>query len=136
MTMTTLEAPARDVWLAMKRGLMGHCPHCGEGRIFSSYLKVNPTCPHCGEELHHHRADDAPPYITVFIVGHIVVGLMLTAEQFYDDSPIWLNVLIWPLLAVVLSLLILPRVKGALIAYQWALRMHGFDKNEGGEAHD
>ncbi|RFB80669.1 DUF983 domain-containing protein [Methylovirgula sp. 4M-Z18] len=126
--MTILEAEKRDVWLAMKRGFLGHCPHCGEGRIFSSYLKVNPTCPHCGEELHHHRADDAPPYITIFIVGHIVVGLMLAAEQVYDDSPIWLNVLVWPLLSVILSLAILPRVKGALIAYQWALRMHGFDK--------
>ena len=71
--------PKRDAWLAIRRGFMGRCPACGEGRIFGRYLKVNAACPQCGEELHHHRADDAPPYATIFIVGHIVGSLMLPA---------------------------------------------------------
>jgi uncharacterized protein (DUF983 family) len=87
---------------------------------------VADTCPHCGEELHHHRADDAPPYFTIVIVGHIVVGLVLAVEMAYRP-PLWLHAALWLPLTVVLTLLILPSVKGALIALQWALLMHGFD---------
>ncbi len=119
--------PKRDAWLAIRRGFMGRCPACGEGRIFGRYLKVNAACPQCGEELHHHRADDAPPYATIFVVGHIVGTLMLLVESFWPDAPIWLHAMVWPTLVLMLSLWFLPRVKGALIAYQWALRMHGFE---------
>jgi uncharacterized protein (DUF983 family) len=52
---------------------------------------------------------------------------MLLVEMFWPDAPIWLHALVWPTLVAVLSLWFLPRVKGALIAYQWALRMHGFE---------
>ncbi len=117
----------RSAWLSIRRGFAGRCPACGEGRIFGRYLKVNAACPNCGEELHHHRADDAPPYATIFIVGHIIGTAMLLAEEFWPDAPIWLHALIWPTLTAMLSLWFLPRVKGALIAHQWALRMHGFE---------
>ena len=69
--MTTPTKPHRDQWLSVKRGFAGKCPHCGEGRIFRAYLKVSDACEACGEELHHQRADDAPPYMTIFVVGHI-----------------------------------------------------------------
>ena len=54
-------APARLVSRAVWRGMRLRCPHCGEGRMFRAYLKVNDHCPVCGEDLSHHRADDAPP---------------------------------------------------------------------------
>lgn len=119
--------PPRDVWRSLKRGLLGRCPHCGKGKIFRAYLKVNDRCPACGEELFHHRADDAPPYFTILIVGHVVGGLMLTVEEIAPDVPIWLHMLVWPSLTLVMSLVLLPMIKGALVAYQWALRMHGFE---------
>jgi uncharacterized protein (DUF983 family) len=72
----------REVWPALRKGLRRRCPACGEGKIFWAYLKVNDNCPGCGEELHHHRADDAPPYLTIIIVGHIVVSLLLLTEEF------------------------------------------------------
>nr|WP_244532293.1 DUF983 domain-containing protein [Methylocapsa palsarum] len=103
------------------------CPACGEGKMFSSYLKVNDSCPKCGQELHHHRADDAPPYMTIFIVGHIVGTAMLITETYWPDAPIWLHAMVWPTLALILSLWFLPIVKGGLIGHQWALRMHGFE---------
>src|SRR5690606_36421697 len=56
-------AAPRDWLLAIKRGLRGRCPNCGEGRIFRSFLKVSDSCPVCGEALHHHRADDLPAYL-------------------------------------------------------------------------
>jgi uncharacterized protein (DUF983 family) len=120
------ETGDRNRWTAMKRGFMGHCPNCDKGRIFCGYLKVNATCPNCGEQLHHHRADDAPPYFTILIVGHVIGALMLWVEEYNDSLPIWLHAIVWPVLTIVLSLLLLPRIKGALIGLQWALRMHGF----------
>jgi uncharacterized protein (DUF983 family) len=35
--------------------------------------------------------------------------------------------MLWPTLTLALTLLLLPKFKGALVAYQWALRMHGFE---------
>jgi uncharacterized protein (DUF983 family) len=118
--------PIRDRWQAIKRGFQLRCPNCGKGPLFRAYLKVNDTCPVCGEELFHQRADDAPPYLTILVVGHIVGALMLTVEEIDDTLPIWIHMVVWPALALGLSLALLPRFKGALIAFQWALRMHGF----------
>lgn len=116
----------RNSWQAMRRGLAHTCPACGEGALYSSYLKVHDTCPTCHEELFHQRADDAPPYITIFIVGHIIIPGMLLLEQAYAPAT-WVHLTIWMPLLLVLSLTILPRVKGVFVGLQWALRMHGFD---------
>ena len=107
---------------------MHKCPACGTGALYWRFLKVADACPKCGEELHHHRADDAPPYFTIVIVGHIVVGLVLAVEMAYRP-PLWVHAALWMPLTVILALVLLPSIKGALIGLQWALRMHGFDPN-------
>ena len=122
--------PQRDLGLAMRRGFLGRCPNCGKGKLFRSFLKVSPRCPVCNEDLSHQRADDAPPYLTMLIVGHVIVAGVLAAEDVFPQSPLWLDALIWLWLTVVLSLALLPRIKGALVGYQWALRMHGFGGQE------
>ena len=121
-------APPRDrrsPWLAIGRGLRTRCPACACGRLYKSYLKTEETCGSCGEELFHHRADDAPPYFTMLIVGHVLVALILWTEIALSP-PLWLHMLVWLPLTIVLSLLLLPMVKGAVLGLQWALRMHGF----------
>ena len=127
MTPYALAPEARNWRQAIKRGFLCRCPHCGEGKIYSSYLKIVPECGVCGEELHHQRADDAPPYATIFIVGHVVIGALLVVESFGETIPMWVHMLAWSALALVLSLVLLPLLKGALVGYQWALRMHGFE---------
>jgi uncharacterized protein (DUF983 family) len=96
------------------------------GAMFHRYLKVSDGCPHCGEALHHQRADDAPPYFTIVIVGHVVVSLVLAVEMAYRP-PLWLHAALWLPLTVILALVVLAPVKGALVGLQWALLMHGFD---------
>lgn len=115
----------RSTATSMLNGMRLACPHCGKGRMFQSYLVVRPSCETCGEELHHQRADDAPAYFTMFIVGHIVIGLVLAAEQAFQP-PLWLHMAIFLPMLLGLSLVLLPRIKGALIGLQWAQRMHGF----------
>lgn len=119
--------PKRNVFAALRRGLACRCPCCGEGRLFRAYLKVKDRCPVCETELFHHRADDAPPYVTILVVAHVVGALMLAADEFAPNLPIVYDVLIWPALTLGLCLALLPPFKGALIAVQWALRMHGFE---------
>ncbi|WP_102866687.1 DUF983 domain-containing protein [Pseudovibrio exalbescens] len=118
--------PKRDVAAAMLNGGRLKCPACGEGKMFASFLKVNQSCHSCGEELYHHRADDAPPYFTIFIVGHVVVALCLAVEMAFFP-PLWLHLALWLPLTVIMSLAMLPPIKGSLVGLQWALRMHGFD---------
>lgn len=122
--------PARPVWEAMWRGFLGRCPKCGEGKLFSSYVKVVDRCAHCGEEMHHHRADDLPAYLVIVIVGHIVVGAFMSVEATSTLST-WQHLAIWAPLTVVASLALLRPIKGAVVGLQWANYMHGF----GGE-HD
>jgi len=126
--MTTQALEHRDVAQAMGRGALMRCPNCGKGRLFGRYLKVVDTCQSCGEELHHHRADDAPPYFTMLIVGHIVVAGVLALEIGMHPA-MWVHVVIWLPLTLGLSLALLPRIKGAIIGLQWANRMHGFNPN-------
>lgn len=132
MTFPSTTDTDRDWWQSVRRGWRQSCPCCGEGALYKSYLKVSDACPKCATELHHHRADDAPPYFVMLITGHVIVGLILTMEQTLAP-PIWLQLAISLPLLVILSLILLPRVKGALIGYQWALRMHGFGGEDGEE---
>lgn len=118
--------PSRPIFGSLLRGAMLKCPACGLGRMFRRYLKVADACPHCSEELHHHRADDAPAYFTIVIVGHIVVSLVLAVEMAYRPA-LWLHMALWLPLTVILTFIFLPSVKGALVGLQWALRMHDFD---------
>lgn len=120
------ENAPRDTMLAVQRGFRCRCPQCGQGRIFGKFLKVKPVCDTCGLKLDGHRADDMPPYIVIMIVGHIIVGLNLAFEQ-SAEWPLWIHYALWPTLALVSALALLQPVKGALIGYQWALKMHGFD---------
>ena len=110
---------------AVMRGLRQRCSRCGEGRLFSRYLKVVDTSPACEEELFHHRADDGPAYLTILIVAH-VLGFVIHYMwvQFRPEPMVMASTL--TVVAVALSLYLLPRMKGMIVGIQWARRMHGF----------
>lgn len=117
----TVQYQPRSIWTGIARGLAGRCPNCGEGRLFSSYLKQATTCSACGHELALYRADDGPAYFTILIVGHIVIAPLLFLEFVRTWPLIWIFGIVIPAI-VVLSLVLLPRVKGAFVGLQWALR--------------
>ncbi|MGC1304171.1 MAG: DUF983 domain-containing protein [Caulobacteraceae bacterium] len=106
--------------LGLSRGLKRRCPNCGEGALYAGYLTVQSPCTVCGNDNGQYRADDAGPYFTILIVGHIVVGPLLFFP-FIWKSPIWLVLSTTLPLVAVLTLVLLPVVKGAVIGVQWAL---------------
>ena len=120
------QRPQRDVLQAMGRGFLGRCPKCGRGHLFRAFLKVVDACDVCGEEMRHHRADDAPAYFVILIVGHIVVAMALEVEILFSP-PYWVHVALWIPLTLALALGLLQPVKGAIVGLQWAQYMHGFD---------
>jgi uncharacterized protein (DUF983 family) len=120
--------PERRLGQAMWRGFRCRCPNCGEGALFRAYLKPVDNCADCGEDMTPQRADDAPPYFTMVIVGHIVVPIMLTVALATEWSNLT-HMMIWLPLTAALTVGLLQPVKGATIALQWALYMHGFDKD-------
>lgn len=127
MSMQEPAKPPRDFATAMQRGLLGRCPNCGKGKLFRKFLKVADNCPVCGEDLHHHRADDAPAYFVILLVGHIVVPLALFVETGWAP-PYWVHWSLWMPLTLALAIGLLPPVKGAIVGWQWAHEMHGFDR--------
>lgn len=116
------ERPLRP---AMLRGWRRKCPGCGAGPMLSGYLKVSANCPVCGEALHHHRADDGPAYLTILIVGHLMAPALLWSFITFRPDPMTLFA-VFSVGTVALSLFLLPRLKGVMVAIQWARRMHGF----------
>jgi uncharacterized protein (DUF983 family) len=110
---------------AVSRGLRGRCPNCGRGHMFSRFLKVADRCPVCSEELFHQRADDFPAYLVIVLVGHTIVPLALLVETEYAPA-LWLQMALWVPLTALLSLALVPPIKGAVVAMQWFSGMHGF----------
>ena len=125
--MANVQAPEtimRDskVWMGLFRGAALKCPHCGKGQLMAGYLKVRPVCEVCAHDNGHYRADDAPPYFTILIVGHLIVAPML-AFSFILTWPVWaVLATVLPSLLIA-TLLLLPRVKGAVIGYSWAVEV-------------
>ncbi|MEO0387685.1 MAG: DUF983 domain-containing protein [Pseudomonadota bacterium] len=119
------ETEPRDPRRAMWRGWRLTCPNCGTGPMMGRYLEVRQSCPVCGEALHHHRADDGPAWATIMIAGHLMAPLMLFVFETFRPAA-WVMAIGFSAVFTVLSLFLLPRLKGVFVGFQWAKRMHGF----------
>jgi uncharacterized protein (DUF983 family) len=99
-------------------GMKGRCPRCGEGRLFSGLLGIQPRCQACGLDFGFTDAGDGPAVFVIMIVGFIVVGLALFVE-FTIAPPYWVHALLWGPLILGLSIGLLRPLKGFLIAQQY-----------------
>lgn len=101
------------------RGLRLRCPHCGEGHLFRGFLKVREHCEVCGKDNSIYPADDAPPYLTLLLIGHLVVPFIFVVERAWAPA-LWITFAIWVPLIVAITLATLPFMKGAVIGIAWA----------------
>jgi uncharacterized protein (DUF983 family) len=104
-------------------GLRGRCPRCGEGRLFSGYLKIADRCEACGLDVCGEDAGDGPAVFIMFAVGFIVVPLALVAEVAFGP-PLWLHMMLWIPVALGLILALLPPFKATLYALQYTHSAH------------
>ena len=114
--------------LAMRRGLLGRCPNCGEAPLFTSYLKQVDRCGACGETYKHIRSDDAAPWLTIIVVGHVLAPFILWIEPGLT-WPLWSSLALWCSLTLALTVLTLPRAKGFLMSAIWAMRTPGSESD-------
>jgi len=114
--------PMPSLAVAMGRGLMGRCPSCGIGRVFDGFLRVVQECEHCHAPLGLARADDAPPYFTILITGHVVVPLMFMVDRM-GEPPIWVMSAIFLPLTFFMALGLLRPIKGGTVGLMLNLNM-------------
>jgi len=119
--MSESPSSASPMLAGLTRGLRHRCPNCGEGRLYRGYLKVEPVCEACGHDLASYPADDGPAYFTILLVGHFIVAPMLLFPWIWEASP-WVVAPLTLVSVAALTLLLLPRVKGAVIGALWAIR--------------
>ena len=111
-------------------GLTGRCPRCGEGRLFSGYLRVAKSCGVCGLDYDFADAGDGPAVFVILLIGFLVVGLALWLEVSYGP-PLWLHLLLWIPLSLALCLWLLRALKGVLINLQYKHNAHEGELDNG-----
>jgi uncharacterized protein (DUF983 family) len=83
---------------------------------------VRPECPACLAPLGLIRADDAPPYFTIFIVAHVIVTSLVLVDRCFTLSVGTEMMIFMPATLGLIMALIRP-VKGATVGLMWALGM-------------
>lgn len=125
-SMLPLPALPTSLKQAIARGIVGKCPRCEEGKLFARFLKPAPHCSACGQDWSHHRADDFPPYVSIFLTGHLLAPVIIALAS-SDALPLWACVALCMALGAAIMLALLQPAKGGIIALQWWLGMHGFN---------
>lgn len=116
---------------AVWRGMAGKCPRCGQGKLFSGYLKIVDECSVCGLKFHGHDVGDGPVVPILMLVGAVIVGLALWVEFAYEP-PVWVHLAIWLPLSAALTLAVLPVMKGMAVGLQHRFRSTEEDGRAGG----
>ena len=107
--------------MVLGRGLVGRCPKCGQGKLFSGFLTIVKACDACGQSFAEHDAADGPAVFGIFIIGGVVVALALLLERWLAP-PLWVHALLWAPFVISGSLVILRPTKGLTIALHYRFR--------------
>lgn len=99
-------------------GLGCKCPRCGRGPLYDGFLTVAERCSVCGTDLRKADSGDGPAVFIIFILGFLVVPVAIFFE-IWVGPPLWLHMVIWPVVILAGALALLRPVKGLLIALQY-----------------
>ncbi len=105
----------------LNAGLRLRCPHCGVGKLYKGYLKLDDACGNCDQDFSHADTADGPAVFVMLIAGIVILFSALFVEVNYRP-PYWVHILAWLPLTILLPLLLLPFVKSILFAFQFRLK--------------
>ena len=95
----------------------GRCPVCGKGKLYRSYLKIADSCGACGANFKAAETGDGPVVFVILIAGFVAcAGVMYSLLAL--NWPVTQLLIVWPAVAVVLSLILMPMLKGLMVASQ------------------
>jgi uncharacterized protein (DUF983 family) len=103
---------------SIARGLRGRCPRCGDGSLFTGFLRLRPRCERCGLDYGFADAGDGPAVFAILGAGFVVVFAALLVEVLFQP-PFWLHAVLWLPLILFTTLAPLRLIKGLLIALQY-----------------
>jgi uncharacterized protein (DUF983 family) len=103
--------------------LLGRCPRCGSGPLFSGVLSMRESCPNCGLDLRPYEGGDGPTVAGIFLVGSVGVIAALVVDSKYQP-PFWTHALVWPGVILGLSVFVIRVAKAMLVGLQYRHR-HG-----------
>lgn len=89
--------------------------------MFKNLVEVRDACDACGLDLRQSDSGDGATALVILVLGAIIVGLAFWVE-FRFSPPLWLHVVLWPVLTVPLAILMIRPTKAALIAMQFRHR--------------
>jgi len=113
-----MSVPPTDGKVNFLAAAMGRCPVCAKGGLFRSYLKVADSCKVCGQNFKAAETGDGPVVFVILIAGFVACAGLLTTFFMFPDWPVTTHLLIWPAVAVIVSLLLMPPLKGLMVASQ------------------
>jgi uncharacterized protein (DUF983 family) len=102
--------------VGLRRGITRKCPSCGKGPLFSGYLAVIPTCPICSNDNEQYPSDDFAPYVTIFLVLHLMIPILVLADRAWQLS-VGLEMAVAIPIFLAATLVVLPFAKGAVIGF-------------------
>ncbi|WP_425991804.1 DUF983 domain-containing protein [Brevundimonas sp. TWP2-3-2] len=108
-------APARID--PIRAGLLCRCPNCGNGPLFSGFLKLVERCAVCGFDFTRLNTGDGAAIFVMQIAGGLVVFGALFVQIAYDPS-VWAMLVVALPLVVGMSLGLMQPGKGVMIALQ------------------
>ena len=113
------QRPSPSFLTGIRRGISRRCPNCGRGQLIVGYLSVLPICPVCGNDNEQYPSDDFAPYVTIFLVLHLLVPVLIAIDRTWNISVFWEMAFALPLFMLA-TLALLPFVKGAVIGFAWS----------------
>jgi uncharacterized protein (DUF983 family) len=87
--------------------------------LFCGYLSVRPICAVCGNDNEQYPSDDFAPYVTMFLVLHLMVPILVLADRTWVMSVWFEGAVALPMFSLA-TLALLPFAKGGVIGLAWA----------------
>lgn len=108
---------------AVRAGLRGRCPRCGEGRLFKGplTLEVRERCEACGLSFRFADSGDGPAVFAIMLLGFVVLGAALLVE-FKLSPPLWVHLALWTPVTLAFGFGLLRPMKAVLIGLQYRHR--------------
>jgi uncharacterized protein (DUF983 family) len=122
MDMTPLPVAQPSFTHVMRCGLRLRCPRCGQGHLLQRMFTMNHDCPLCGLKFFR----EPGYFVGAMIINYgITAAILITAyllSQYFPEM--WhasaeLKILVWMVVAIVLSLIFVPFSRGMWLAIDY-----------------
>jgi len=106
-------------WTILRRTLRRRCPVCGGGRIFRTYLRLEPSCTACGWLVERQPGAVTGAMYLISIFTQLFAAALFFAVWLLTDWSPWTKIAVVVPIIVVFSLIALPASKSLWIAVEY-----------------